>query len=92
MDRYIVTSYHACAVFYDEIAASPLDAIRAGDEKISSDSMVYDWCQSGDPNSIWVVYRASPGFQEVDARDYGLVTDQCEYVGSFKKSLVDEAA
>jgi len=91
MSRYIALSIQACAVFFDEVAGDPLNAIVAGAAKISSDRIRLDLCRRDDVDALYDVYRAPENFQEVGASDYRIVTEQCIYVGSFK-SIAKEVA
>lgn len=92
MNRYIVASPNACAVFFDVTATSPLDAIQSGENEVAGEKIEYDWCQRGDADAIYSAYLAPAGFQEVVADDYGMVVEQCEYVASFKRARVEEDA
>uniref|UniRef100_Q07U60 Uncharacterized protein n=1 Tax=Rhodopseudomonas palustris (strain BisA53) TaxID=316055 RepID=Q07U60_RHOP5 len=86
MNRYIVLSRHACAVFFDELADAPLKAIESGEAKINFQVFQFDQCPRDDIDALYDVYRAPHGFKEVVSDDYSVVTEQCEYVGAFKRS------
>jgi hypothetical protein len=91
MNRYIVASHNACAVFFDEKAASPLDAIQIGELGIASEPTNMERCHRKDLDTVYHVYLAPPGFPEVTADDYGIVVETCEYVASFKNAHVEAA-
>jgi len=89
MNRYIVLSRHACAIFFDEFADAPLEAIESGEAKINLEALQFGQCPRDDIDALYDVYRAPHGFQEVVSDDSPLVTEQCDCVGAFKRSPVE---
>ncbi|WP_316232949.1 hypothetical protein [Bradyrhizobium sp. SZCCHNPS2010] len=90
MRRYIIIADQSCAVFFDEIASDPYAAIKAGEAKIGAGATNLEPCRKGDFDSLYSVYQAPIDFEEIGADDALMVTEKCEYVGTFREAAEAE--